>query len=44
MQERDDFINKLYAQLNFPFKRVRVGGNFVDEVKLIKNEIESVSN
>ena len=41
MQERDDFINKLYLQLDFPFKRVRLGGNFADEVKLIKKEIEA---
>ncbi len=40
MRERDDFVNKLYKQINFPLKRIKVGKNFVEEVKTIKNELE----
>jgi hypothetical protein len=40
VQTRDDFINKLYTQLNFPFKRIQVGSNFADEVKIIREQIQ----
>lgn len=41
MLTRDDFVNKLYKQLGFPIKRIELGKVFVDEVKAIKNQIES---
>lgn len=40
MQKRDDFINKLYTQIQFPVKRIAVGKVFADEVKSIKTQIE----
>ena len=41
MHNRDDFVNRLYKQLEFPIERIELGKIFVDEVKAIKNQIES---
>ncbi len=41
MNDRDNFVNKLYEQLKFPIKRIGLGKVFADEVKAIKNQIES---
>lgn len=37
---RDDFVNKLYKELNFPIKRIEVGKVFKDEAEEIKAIIE----
>ena len=41
MLARDDFVNRLYEQLNFPIKRIGVGTKFKDEVKVIRTLIET---
>jgi Protein of unknown function (DUF2726) len=40
VMKRDDFVNRLYKQINFPIKRIQVGKNFAEEARIIKSEVE----
>ena len=44
MKKKDNFVEKLYKKIRLQFERVKVGGNFINIIKLItrqtnKNEL-----